>query len=74
MLREESILDNMTNDVATEHLLTLLKVRACNEVPLLCLVELVHLNTSRDEDTLGDLSDGLEGTLNTVENVVEDTY
>lgn len=73
MLREESVLIDDTNDIATEDLLTLNKSSSRNELPLLLLIELGHLNTSGDEHRGGDFSNGLERTLNTIENVVEDT-
>ena len=73
MVGEECVLINDTNNIATEDLLADFEVSAGHERPLLLLVKLRHLNTSGDEHGIGDISNSLERTLNTIENGVEDT-
>ena len=73
MLREESVLLDRANNIAAEHVLALNEASSSLEGPLFLLVETGHLDTSGDEHTAGDLRNGLERTLNTIENVVEDT-
>ena len=74
VFREKIVLLDVADNVAANNVLANLEVLVRSEVPLAFLVEAGHIDTTGYEDGLFPLSNGLEGTLNTVENGLQDAY
>jgi hypothetical protein len=74
VLREKIVLKALTDLVATENLVTGFEISERLPVPQLFLVEIRHINTTRHEDGAGDISNGFEGSLDTIENGLHNTW
>jgi len=72
VLREQIILEDGTEDISTNDELANLEVLG-GEFPKLILVEGGNVDTTGDEHRLGKGGDGLEGSLDTIENSLQDT-
>ncbi len=73
MLIEQIVFESASEHITSNDKLAFLETLQGSVVPKLVLVEGWDVNTTGHEDTLGDSSDSLEGTLDTVENSFEDT-
>jgi len=73
MLIEQIIFESSADNIATDDEVSNLKISVGVEKPKLILIKGGYVNTTRNEDRLGDGSDGLERALNTVENSLENS-
>lgn len=72
VLSEEIVLESLTNHITASNNVALLKELAWVEVVKPVLVKRWHIDTTRDENTLGNLGNGLQWSLNSVKNGLED--
>mmetsp|Transcript_64817 Transcript_64817/g.166821 ORF Transcript_64817/g.166821 Transcript_64817/m.166821 type:complete len:597 (+) Transcript_64817:397-2187(+) len=71
VLLEEAVLVHLADDVAARHEVANLHIQR-HEVPLLLAVQARHVDAARHEDTLGDLLNALQRTLDTIVDAVQD--
>lgn len=74
MLVEQSVLIDDTNDITASQQIIRRELLVSNELPQFFLVKLRHFDTTRNEHTLCFLSDDLKRALNSVKNVIENSY
>lgn len=72
MVRKKSVLVDRTEDITLREQIALFYF-GWLKVPEFCRIEGGNVNTSRDENRLGVLSDDLKGSLDTVKDLIEDT-
>jgi hypothetical protein len=73
MLTEQIIFESSADNIATDDEVANLKISVGVEKPELVLIKGGYVNTTGDEDGLGDGGDGLEGALDSVENSLENS-
>jgi len=73
MLIEQIIFESSADNIATDDEVANLKIFVGVEKPKLVLIKGGYINTTGDEDGLGDGGDGLEGALDTVENSLKNS-
>lgn len=74
VLLEQIVLEGETNHITAGDNIADLEVSVRGVFPVLVLIEAGHIDTAGHEHRSGELSDGLEGSLNTIENCVQDAY
>lgn len=74
MLREEIILEDVANLVATGNERSVAHLEVGDERVQLVLVKGGQIDATGDEDGTRNLCDGLEGSLDSIEDSLENTY
>lgn len=72
VLLEQIVLESVTNHITACDDIADLEISVRSVFPVLVLIEAWHIDTTGHEHGSGELSDGLEGSLNTIENCVQD--
>jgi hypothetical protein len=74
VLLEEIVLEGESDHITTSDWVIDLDIGVRSVGPLFVLIETGHIDTSGHEDRSGELGNGLEGSLDTVENCVQNSY
>ena len=74
MFIEKIIFKGGTNYISSGHQVSNFQSFSRGEVPSLLLIEGGHINTSGHENAAREMSNSLEGSLDTIENVLKNTY
>ena len=73
MLGEEVVLESRSKNISANNHISNLHLRG-SEVPQFVLIERGHIDTTRYKEIFALLSDSLEGSLNSIEDSLQDTY
>ncbi len=73
VLGEEVVLEDKTENITSAHVVSGLEFIAGGPVPSLVLIKAGYVHTTGHKNAFRQVSNGLKGALNTIENRVQDT-